>query len=164
MDIKIDDLEGRGVVQLLEDHLADMFATSPAESVHALDIDALKHESITFWSASDGLQVLGCVAIKELNESHGEIKSMRTSEAARNRGVGTQLLKHILQVAKQRNYQKLSLETGSMDYFKPARSLYEKHGFRYCVPFSDYQLDPHSQFMTIDFLPDGKVSNEKRSN
>ncbi|WP_394246534.1 GNAT family N-acetyltransferase [Vibrio profundi] len=150
MEIRVDNLDGNGVICLLEEHLADMYATSPAESVHALDVEALKHHSITFWSASENDEVLGCVAIKELDPIHGEIKSMRTAEQARNRGVGSQLLTHILQVAKDRNYQKLSLETGSMAFFKPARDLYEKHGFEYCGPFSDYELDPHSQFMSLD--------------
>ncbi|MBW3695187.1 GNAT family N-acetyltransferase [Vibrio sp. T187] len=150
MEIREDNLEGNGVIRLLEEHLEDMYATSPPESVHALDVAALKHESITFWSASENGEILGCVAIKELDKTHGEIKSMRTAESARKKGVGTQLLTHILQVAAQRSYQNLSLETGSMAFFKPARDLYEKHGFRYCDPFADYELDPHSQFMSID--------------
>jgi len=148
IQIKIDNLETDGVIQLLEEHLADMHATSPPESIHALDIDSLKHTSITFWRAEKNEKVLGCVAIKELNSKHGEIKSMRTATAARNQGVASLLLSHVLKVAESRNYQKLSLETGSMDYFKPARTLYEKHGFTYCQPFGDYKPDPNSCFMT----------------
>lgn len=148
MDIMIDDLQGSGVIELLQAHLADMYATSPPESVHALDIEALKHPSITFWCAKQGDIVLGCVAIKQLTPTHGEIKSMRTAAMARNQGVASTLLLHILDVAKSRGYQRLSLETGSMDFFASARRLYERHQFDYCDPFADYELDPNSLFMT----------------
>ena len=148
MQIKIDNLETDGVLKLLEEHLADMYATSPPESIHTLDVESLKHRSITFWRAEKKDEVLGCIALKELNAKHGEIKSMRTSNHARKQGVASQLLLHVLKVAESRNYQTLSLETGSMDYFKPARTLYEKHGFTYCQPFADYKPDPNSCFMT----------------
>jgi len=92
---------------------------------------------------------LGCIAVKELNPKQGEIKSMRTSNHARNQGVASKLLLHVLKVAESRNYQTLSLETGSMDYFKPARTLYEKYGFTYCQPFANYKPDLNSCFMTI---------------
>jgi putative acetyltransferase len=150
MDIKIDDLTCGGVVRLLEDHLVDMYATSPPENVHALKIDELKDPAITFFSAWQKGTLLGCVAIKRLDETHGEIKSMRTAAEARNRGVASALLEHLLNYCRSHQYQKLSLETGSMDFFEPARSLYEKYGFEYCGPFSHYKLDPHSQFMTLD--------------
>ena len=87
------------------------------------------------------------VAIKELDSKHAELKSMRTSNIYRSTGVGTLLLKHVLYVASNRGYNKISLETGSQEYFKPARNLYEKFGFKYCGPFADYKPDPHSQFM-----------------
>ncbi|MGX9462457.1 GNAT family N-acetyltransferase [Shewanella sp. A14] len=148
MDIMIDNLQDSGVIELLQAHLADMYATSPPDSVHALDIDALKHPSITFWCAKQDKIVLGCVAIKQLTSTHGEIKSMRTAAAARNRGIASALLLHILEVAQSRGYQQLSLETGSMDFFDQARRLYARHGFDYCGPFADYQLDPNSVFMT----------------
>ncbi|CCO50046.1 putative Acyl-CoA N-acyltransferase [Vibrio nigripulchritudo SOn1] len=148
MEIKIDLLDGQEIVALLNEHLEDMYATSPPESVHALDLDALKKPDITFWSAWDKGVLLGCAALKQLDETHAEIKSMRTARTARNRGVASQLLKHVLNVAKERNYSRLSLETGSMEFFKPARTLYEKHGFEYCPPFADYQPDPNSEFMT----------------
>lgn len=148
MEIKIDLLDGQEIVALLNEHLEDMYATSPPESVHALDLDALKKPDITFWSAWDEGELLGCAALKQLDETHAEIKSMRTARTARNRGVASQLLKHVLNVAKERNYSRLSLETGSMEFFKPARTLYEKHGFEYCPPFADYQPDPNSEFMT----------------
>ncbi|OED71404.1 GNAT family N-acetyltransferase [Vibrio splendidus ZS-139] len=150
MDIKIDDLSGGEVIELLEEHLADMYATSPPESVHALDIKDLKSPEITFFSAWKENQLLGCVAIKELDTQHAELKSMRTTQFARQSGVASKLLQHVLDTAAARQYQQISLETGSEDYFKPARNLYEKFGFDYCEPFSDYELDPYSQFMTIE--------------
>ncbi|MEZ8022180.1 MULTISPECIES: GNAT family N-acetyltransferase [unclassified Vibrio] len=150
IEIKVDDLSGGEVIELLEEHLADMYATSPAESVHALDLDGLKSPEITFFSAWKDSQLLGCVAIKELNTQHAELKSMRTSQFARKSGVASQLLQHVLDTATARQYQTISLETGSEDYFKAARNLYEKFGFGYCEPFADYVLDPHSQFMRIE--------------
>lgn len=150
MDIKIDDLSGGEVIELLEEHLADMYATSPPESVHALDIKDLKSPEITFFSAWKENQLLGCVAIKELDTQHAELKSMRTTQFARQSGVASKLLQHVLDTAAARQYQQISLETGSEDYFKPARNLYEKFGFDYCEPFADYELDPYSQFMTIE--------------
>ena len=150
MEIKVDDLEGGEVIALLEEHLADMYATSPPESVHALDVHALKAPDITFFSGwdNDG-RLMGCVALKELSSDHGEIKSMRTAQHARKLGVATQLLQHLLHVSMQRGYQTISLETGSQDYFQPARNLYEKFGFSYCGPFANYQPDPNSKFMTL---------------
>ncbi|MGO2161182.1 MAG: GNAT family N-acetyltransferase [Vibrio toranzoniae] len=150
MEIKIDDLSGGEVIELLEEHLADMYATSPPESVHALDIKALKSPGITFFSAWKDNQLLGCVAIKELDHSHAELKSMRTSQFARQSGVASKLLQHALDTAIIRQYQRISLETGSEAYFKPARRLYEKFGFDYCEPFADYRLDPNSHFMSIE--------------
>jgi putative acetyltransferase len=148
MDIIIDTLDSEDIVALLKEHLADMYATSPPESVHALDLDALKKPNITFWSAWENGELLGCAALKQINDFHVELKSMRTTRSARNKGVASGLLTHLLTVAKARNCKQVSLETGSMDFFKPARSLYEKYGFHYCDPFADYQPDPNSQFMT----------------
>lgn len=150
MEIKIDDLSGGEVIELLEEHLADMCATSPPESVHALDLDGLKSPEITFFSAWKGSQLLGCVAIKELDTQHAELKSMRTSQFARKSGVASKLLQHVLDTATARQYRRISLETGSEDYFKPARNLYQKFGFGYCEPFANYVLDPHSHFMSIE--------------
>ena len=126
------------MIGLLEEHLADMYETSPPESVHALDLDALKSPEITFFSAWKDRQLLGCVAIKELDSQHAELKSMRTSQFARNTGVASQLLQHVLDTASNRQYQRISLETGSEEYFKPARNLYEKFGFGYYDRVSNY--------------------------
>ncbi|THI98590.1 GNAT family N-acetyltransferase [Nocardioides sp.] len=125
-----------------------MYATSPAESVHALDPGALAVPGISFWTLRDEVTVLGCAALKEIGPGHGEIKSMRTATAARRRGVGARLLDHLLAEARTRSYAQLSLETGSEDFFAPARALYASRGFTECGPFGDYRLDPHSVFMT----------------
>ncbi|EIT6978205.1 GNAT family N-acetyltransferase [Vibrio vulnificus] len=148
MEIKIDDLSGGEVIQLLEEHLADMYATSPPESVHALDVEALKSPTITFFSGWLGGELQGCLAIKELTPQHVELKSMRTANASRKSGVASKLLKHALNSAIERGYHQVSLETGTQDFFLPARNLYEKFGFSYCGPFADYEMDPHSHFMT----------------
>lgn len=148
MLIKIDDLRGHEVAQILTEHLTDMYAVSPPESVHALDLDKLRKPEITFWSVWDGNQLAGCGAIKELDATHAEIKSMRTANAYRGKGVAVKIMEHILGVAAERNYQRLSLETGTQDFFIPARKLYERFGFEYCGPFGDYAEDPYSAFMT----------------
>ncbi|WP_087017406.1 GNAT family N-acetyltransferase [Thaumasiovibrio subtropicus] len=148
MEIKQDDLTGGEVIALLEEHLADMYATSPPESVHALDVNALKAPDITFFSGWRDGQLLGCVAIKMLSEHDAELKSMRTIHLARQAGVASGLLQHVLDFAKSQGILTVSLETGSEDYFLPARHLYEKFGFEYCGPFGNYQPDPYSKFMT----------------
>jgi putative acetyltransferase len=150
VEIAIDDPTGSHVRQLLLDHLADMHATSPAESVHALDSEALRDPSVTFFTASERGSVLGCGALKELTAREGEIKSMRTTADARGRGVASALLERILAEARGRGYTTLSLETGPQDFFAPARRLYQRYGFVECGPFADYTLDPHSIFMTLD--------------
>lgn len=152
MLIKIDDLRGPEVAQILMEHLDDMYAVSPPESVHALDLEKLRRPEITFWSVWDGNQLAGCGAIKELDATHAEIKSMRTANAYRGKGVAVKIMEHILNVAAERNYQRLSLETGTQDFFLPARKLYERFGFGYCGPFSDYKEDPYSAFMTKSLI------------
>jgi len=152
MKIKIDDLSGGEVLELLEEHLSDMYATSPPGSVHALDPKSLRAPEITFFSGWNGDELLGCVAIKELTSTHVELKSMRTSSAARKQGIASRLLNHVLSIAIERGYATISLETGSQDYFQPARKLYEKHGFNYCAPFGEYKSDPNSKFMTRELV------------
>ncbi|WP_026374840.1 GNAT family N-acetyltransferase [Aestuariibacter salexigens] len=148
MEIKIDDLSSRDVIELLKEHLSDMYATSPPESVHALDLRALKAPNITFFSAWEHREILGCVALKRLDSGHVELKSMRTARNFRNRGVAKSLLNHVISNAHDLGYSKMSLETGTQDFFGPARKLYEAFGFRYCDPFSDYKLNVNSCFMT----------------
>lgn len=148
MEIRIDDLTSPEIAELLEEHLRDMYAASPPESVHALDLSKLRKPEITFWSAWVGSDLVGCGALKELEPGHAEIKSMRSANRFRGTGVGKKMLEHILQVARERNYTRLSLETGTQDFFLPARKLYERYGFEYCGPFADYAEDPYSAFMT----------------
>jgi len=148
MKIRLDDLQGPEIRALLEEHLAQMHAESPPESVHALDLDQLRRPEISFWTAWDEGELVGCGALKLLDATHGEIKSMRTPAALRRRGAGRALLAHILDAARARGLQRLSLETGTQDSFQPARALYASFGFQETGPFADYALDPYSCFMT----------------
>ena len=148
MRIEIDDLSRPEVHALLNEHLQSMHALSPPESVHALDVDKLRRPEITFWTAWEGLVLLGCGALKELDGTHGEVKSMRNPSALRRRGAGKAIIAHIIAVAVSRSYKRLSLETGSHEAFKPAHKLYESFGFNYCGPFGEYSEDPNSVFMT----------------
>lgn len=150
MDLTIqeDDLRGPEIVALLEQHLTLMFSVTPPESVHALDLEGLRGQGVTVWTAWRRGTLLGCGALKELELEHGEIKSMHTAAAFRGQGVGTALLVHILNEARRRNYRRVSLETGSQPAFASARSLYRRHGFSLCLPFGDYSDDPNSVFMT----------------
>ncbi|MGY3902213.1 GNAT family N-acetyltransferase [Aeromonas lusitana] len=152
MQIVIDPLDGPEIAAFLQAHLDDMRAVSPPESKHALDLEGLKAPAITFWSAYDEQTLVGCGAIKELDADGGEIKSMRVHGTARGKGVGSAILRHLIAIARGRGYRYLKLETGSMAFFTPAHGLYQKHGFRECAPFGDYQADPNSLFMelTID--------------
>lgn len=149
MEIAIDDPDRPDVRALLEEHLRNMREISPPESVHALDIAGLQKPDITFWTVRDGGTLLGCGALRELDPAHGEIKSMRTPDAQRRRGAGRAVLQHILHAARSRGYRRLSLETGAMEAFAPARRLYESFGFTECAPFGDYTPDPNSVFMTL---------------
>lgn len=148
MEIRVDDLTGHKVRALIAEHLQGMFLHSPPESVHALDLDGLKRPDVTFWSVWEQDELLGCGALKELDRQHGEVKSMRTASAHLRKGVARRMMEHIVEEAKRRGYTRLSLETGSMEAFEPARKLYESFGFRYCGPFADYEEDPNSAFMT----------------
>lgn len=149
MRFELDDLARPAVRALIDEHLGDMRATSPPESIHALDHDQLRAEHVTFWTAWDEDGLLGCGALKQLDAEHGEIKTMRTAPAARRRGVGAAVLGFLLAEARRRGYRRVSLETGSQDFFAPARRLYARHGFVVCEPFADYVADPNSVFMTL---------------
>ena len=148
MDIRIDDLTRSAVHALLSEHLAHMHSITPAESVHALPIDELRKPDVTFWCAWEGDELLGCGALKELTPRHGEVKSMRTVRAHLRKGVARAILVQIIDEAKRRSYERLSLETGSMVEFQPAVRLYSGFGFTSCPPFGDYVEDPNSLFMT----------------
>ncbi len=151
MLIRIDDLCGPEIADFLEEHIKDMKSISPPESKHALDIKGLKKPDITFWTMWEQDELVGCGALKELSLNHGEIKSMRTSTDYRGKGLASKMLQHILTEAENRGYQRLSLETGSMDYFIPAVNLYKKFGFNICPPFANYKEDPNSIFMSKIF-------------
>lgn len=148
MDIRIDDLRGPEIKALLEEHLRHMHELSPPESVHALDLDKLRQPDITFWTIWDGEQLMGCGALKQLSDTEGELKSMRTPEARRGHGAARAILNHIIETARARGLSRLSLETGSQPGFEPARRLYASAGFEVCGPFADYAEDPFSVFMT----------------
>lgn len=158
MQISLDSPARDDVRRLLDEHLTDMFATSPAESVHALDHSALLAPTVTFWTArDDDGTLLGCGALSELGDpepTHAEIKSMRTATPARGRGVASALLDTVLAEARRRGLTRVSLETGTQDFFGPARRLYARHGFAECGPFGGYTLDPHSVFMSLELTPD----------
>jgi len=149
MNIRVDDLSGPEIRALLEEHLAQMHAQSPPESVHALDLSGLKRPEITFWTGWDEGRLVACGALKQLDATHAEIKSMRTPHNARRRGAGRAMLAHIISVARERGLTRLSLETGSQDSFQPARTLYASFGFTECGRFADYADDPYSTFMTL---------------
>jgi len=150
MNIRVDDLNGPEILQLLREHLQSVALHSPPESVHALGIEALRKPEITFWTVWQGSELMGCGALKELDATHGEIKSMRTASAHLRKGVAAALMVHILEEARRRSYIRLSLETGSIDAFAPARSLYTRFGFKFCSRFADYVEDRFSVFMTRD--------------
>ncbi len=149
MEIRLDDLAGPEIRALLEEHLANMHRISPPGSVHALDLDGLRRPEVAFWTAWEDGALLGCGALKQLGPRHGEIKSMRTAESARRRGVARAMLAHLLAEARRRGWERLSLETGSQPFFEPARRLYASASFEPCGPFADYTNDPNSCFMTM---------------
>ena len=142
-------LDDPRVVALLQLHVARARAETAPGSAHALDLSGLRAAEVSFWSVWDGDELVGVGALKRLNPEHGEIKSMHTAEAARGRGVGSALVRHIVAEARARGMRRLSLETGSWPYFIPARALYARHGFVECGPFGDYREDPNSVFMTL---------------
>jgi putative acetyltransferase len=148
VEIIVDDLSGPEIAAFLAEHVRDMLAITPLESKHALDLDGLRRPEVTFWSVLDGDALVGCGAIKRLDDRHAEVKSMRTAADRQRAGVASLLLAHILAEAQAMGFCRLSLETGATEPFRPARRLYEKFGFEYCGPFGDYRPDPHSVFMT----------------
>jgi putative acetyltransferase len=150
MRIIEDDLSGPEIAELLTEHLAAMVRNSPPQCVHALDLATLRAPDITFWTAWNKSTLLGCGALKELDPTHGEIKSMRTVDSFLGQGVGSAMLSHLIEIAVRRTYSRLSLETGSGPAFAPALALYEKFGFEYCEPFASYRADPFTRFMTME--------------
>ncbi|WP_375480176.1 GNAT family N-acetyltransferase [uncultured Nostoc sp.] len=152
MQIRSDDLTGKKIADLLQEHIENMHLLTPPGSVHALDLEALRSPDITFWTAWERSELLGCGALKELDSRSGEIKSMRTAKAHRRRGVASKILEHIIKEAERRAYHRLYLETGAIPEFTSARALYARYGFEYRGPFADYIDDPNSVFMTLALL------------
>ena len=148
MEIREDDPRRDQAASLLREHLEDMGVDSPPESIHALDMEALCSPEVTFWTASEGSELLGCGALLELDRQHGEIKSMRTAKDHLRKGIASKVLHHMIMEAERRSYTRLSLETGSMEAFAPGRALYSSFGFAFCEPFANYAPDPNSVFMT----------------
>ncbi|MFE3180978.1 GNAT family N-acetyltransferase [Streptomyces violascens] len=148
MKIAVDDLSGPEIARFLDQHIQQMQSITPPESKHALDLDALRKPEITFWSVKDGDTLVGCGAIKRLDTGHAELKSMRTAPIRKRSGVASLLMEHIITEATRMGFSRLSLETGTAEFFLPARKLYEKFGFTRCEPFADYEPDPNSTFMT----------------
>ena len=144
----MDDLTGPQIARFLDEHVTEMLSITPPESKHALDLDGLRQPGVTFWSVMDGDTVVGCGALSRLDASHAEVKSMRTTPTRKRSGIASLILEHIITEARRMGFARLSLETGSAEFFAPARRLYEKFGFEYCEPFADYREDPHSAFMT----------------
>jgi putative acetyltransferase len=149
IDIDVDDPRADDVRALLARHLAFAHEHSPPEDVHALDLSGLLDPTVTFYSARRGPELVGIGALKELDDGHGELKSMHTKAAERGRGVGGAMVGHLLAEARLRGYRRVSLETGAMDAFAAARSLYARAGFTPCGPFGDYAPSPNSTFMTL---------------
>jgi putative acetyltransferase len=146
--IVVDDLSGPAIAEFLDEHVRQMRAITPLESKYALDLDGLRRPEVTFWSVLDDDVLVGCGAIKRLDAGHAELKSMRTAPRRQRSGVASMLLEHILVEARRMGFARLSLETGTDEFFRPARKLYEKFGFDYCEPFADYRPGPHNTFMT----------------
>jgi putative acetyltransferase len=144
------DLRDPRVVDLLHIHLTSARAETAPGSAHALDLTGLQSPDISFWTIWDDETLVGVGALKRLSADHGEVKSMHTAQSMRGKGAGTAMLRHIIVTARASGISRLSLETGSWEYFRPARAFYRSHGFVECPPFADYVLDPNSVFMSLD--------------
>jgi putative acetyltransferase len=138
------------VIALLDHHVTTARAQTARGSDHALDLTGLRAPDVAFWTGWDGETLVAVGALKTLSPVHGEVKSMHTREAARRRGFAGRMLRHIIAEARSRGMARLSLETGSWDYFRPAQALYQAHGFVLCGPFEGYVEDPNSLFLTLD--------------
>jgi len=144
------DINDPRVINLLQTHLTNARAQTAPGSAHALDYSGLQSPDVSLWTIWDGETLLGTGALKRLSADHGEVKSMYTVQSLRRKGAGSAMLRHIIANARAGGMLRLSLETGSWDYFLPARALYKRHGFVECLPFADYILDPNSVFMSLD--------------
>jgi putative acetyltransferase len=148
-EISVDDPRAPDVRRLLEVHLAFARSQTPPEDAHAMDVDALRDPSVTFFTLRRDGALLSVGALKRLDAHHAEVKSIHTVEAARGQGIGRRMLEHLIAVARAEGYRRISLETGSMAAFAPARSLYAAAGFEPCEPFGEYRASPNSSYMTL---------------
>ena len=137
------------VLELLNKHFIELRSVSPDGSAHVLDIEGLKVQNIKFWSLWEDNLLMGCGALKFLNKEHGEFKSIRLVDSFRKKGNGIKILKHLIFEAKKLNIKKISVETGTGDFFAPARKLFSKCGFKLCKPFAHYKEDPNSCYMSM---------------
>jgi putative acetyltransferase len=158
MRIERADLDSPAFIALLEEHRATMQATAPSESQHALDLAGLRQADVSVWTLNEGDVLLGCGALQRLDDAHAEIKSMRTARAHLRKGVARTMLQHLLAESRAAGFRRVSLETGSMAYFEPARRLYAAFGFVECAPFGKYVEDPNSTFMTLELLPPDAIA------
>ena len=150
MNIVVDDLSGPEIAALLNGHVEQMRSITPSEFAFALNLDELRKPDVTFWTVRDGDGTLvGCAALKRLEPHHGELKSMRTATDRLRSGIASRLLEHIVAEARRTGVTRISLETGTDEFFAPARRLYAKFGFTPCPPFGDYQASEHNTFMTL---------------
>ena len=147
--IVLGDFGDRRVVDLLEYHRTSARAQTEPKSAHALDLAELQSPDISFWAIWDDETLLGIGALKRLSANHGEVKSMHTVQSMRGKGVGSAMLRHLIATARASGMSRLSLETGSQEYFHPAHALYKSHGFVECPPYAGYVLDPNSIYMTL---------------
>ena len=136
------------VNELLNKHFIELKAASPEGSAHVLDIPGLKDSSIKFWSLWENDKLIGCGALKFINNNHGEFKSIRVHDNFRNKGYGVKVIKHLINEAKKLNIKQISVETGAGEFFNPARKLFDQYGFTKCEPFSHYKLDENSIYLT----------------
>jgi putative acetyltransferase len=140
-------LDHPDVLAMLRFHFDTNIAVTPAGSAHVFDVSRLKAQDVFFWSAWIGEVLMGVGALKVMDNNEGEIKSMHTGQKSRRSGVGGNILRHIMDEARMKGLKRLYLETGSFEFFAPARALYAKHGFKECEPFGEYEIDPNSTFM-----------------
>lgn len=143
-------LDDPQVIAMLRFHFETNISVTPPGSAHVFDLSRLKQPDVSFWSVWNGDELMGVGALKRMSATEGEIKSMHTLASARRSGVGSAILTHIFGKARAMGLNRLFLETGSFDYFAPARALYARHGFVECPPFAGYGPDKNSTFMVRD--------------
>ena len=137
------------VNKLLISHFIELSSVSPVDRGHVLDIPGLKNPNIKFWSLWENDQLIGCGALKFLDKEHGELKSIRVADSFRRKGNGFKVINHLINEAKELNIKKISLETGTGNFFTPARKLFDKCGFKVCEPFAHYKKDPDACYMSL---------------